>query len=348
MALELLRQPDFRQYVFRKRRTRVVQCSDFCLERQYYSDREVSVLRETEEACQSELSLPATGETNSTHGNSRLCHRTQLAFRLPHKTDSACGQAPPPMTAQEQHCCQPCFGGAHQRRRWAPTPIFSKHSASPPKGGFTFNGAMMTPYETTGTWFASSLGNLHQSLELRGRHSRHDLAGRSSARSEFIPPAACPRAVSGFRWSSGQFFWNFDGPATSGHYVGISKITAGDCADIGASYPTDGQQVVGRARSILYCRYRTRSLVPIRTARRSGWRWIRYYQHRGWVHGRADHLFRHHQRCRWRHHSGQIGAERRHLRKHCLTTRSLRAKITGTAATLGSNTFLADQTIQTN
>jgi hypothetical protein len=48
---------------------------------------------------------------------------------------------------------------------------------------------------------------------------------------------------------SGQTFCGFDGPANVGDYVGISKTVAGNCADIGASFPTDGQQVVGRVLS---------------------------------------------------------------------------------------------------
>jgi hypothetical protein len=43
----------------------------------------------------------------------------------------------------------------------------------------------------------------------------------------------------------GQASCVFDGATTAGHFVTISAITSGDCADAGASRPT-GSQTIGR------------------------------------------------------------------------------------------------------
>lgn len=44
----------------------------------------------------------------------------------------------------------------------------------------------------------------------------------------------------------GQVTCNFDGSTTGADYVTISSIVAGDCHDAGASFPSAGQQVIGR------------------------------------------------------------------------------------------------------
>jgi hypothetical protein len=128
------------------------------------------------------------------------------------------------------------------------TDIFETFSVTA-EGDVTFNGAMMTPYETTGTWFASSLVKL---TSIPGNFGAGTVAMTSPGDTSGVIGIISGLPASGSRIQvvqSGQFFCNFDGPATSGHYVGISKTTAGDCTDIGASYPTDGQQVVGRVLS---------------------------------------------------------------------------------------------------
>ncbi|HET9164695.1 MAG TPA: hypothetical protein VFP11_01770, partial [Candidatus Angelobacter sp.] len=128
------------------------------------------------------------------------------------------------------------------------TNIFETFSVTA-EGDVTFNGAMMTPYETTGTWFANSLVKL---TAIPGNFGAGTVAMTSPGDASGAVGIISGLPASGSRIQvvqSGQFSCNFDGPATSGHYVGISKTTAGDCADIGASYPTDGQQVVGRVLS---------------------------------------------------------------------------------------------------
>ena len=130
----------------------------------------------------------------------------------------------------------------------AGTDIFETFSVTA-EGDVTFNGAMMTPYETTGTWFASSLVKL---TSIPGNFGAGTVTMTSPGDTSGAIGIISGLPASGSRIQvvqSGQFMCNFDGPATSGHYVGISKTTAGDCADIGASYPTDGQQVVGRVLS---------------------------------------------------------------------------------------------------
>jgi hypothetical protein len=128
------------------------------------------------------------------------------------------------------------------------TNIFETFSVTA-EGDVTFNGAMMTPYETTGTWFASSLVKL---TSAPGNFGAGTVAMTAPGDTSGAIGIISGLPASGSRIQvvqSGEFFCNFDGPATSGHYVGISKTTAGDCADIGASFPTDGQQVVGRVLS---------------------------------------------------------------------------------------------------
>ncbi|HLK07595.1 MAG TPA: hypothetical protein VKV30_06635 [Candidatus Angelobacter sp.] len=128
------------------------------------------------------------------------------------------------------------------------TDIFETFSVTA-EGDVTFNGAMMTPYDTAGTWFASSLVKL---TSAPGNFGTGTVAMTSPGDTSGAIGIISGLPASGSRIQvvqSGQFSCNFDGPATSGHYVGISKTTAGDCADIGASYPTDGQQVVGRVLS---------------------------------------------------------------------------------------------------
>ena len=118
-------------------------------------------------------------------------------------------------------------------------------------GNVSFNGGLMTPYETAGTWIASSLVKLtsdpgSSDAGTVTMTAPGDVAGAIGIITG-LPSGSAKIQVA----QSGQFFCNFDGPATTGHYVGISKTTAGDCADIGPSYPNDGQQIVGRVLSSL-------------------------------------------------------------------------------------------------
>jgi hypothetical protein len=116
-------------------------------------------------------------------------------------------------------------------------------------GDISFNGAIMTPYETTGTWFASSLVKL---TSAPGNFGAGTVAMTSPGDTSGVIGIISGLPASGSRIQvvqSGEFSCNFDGPATSGHYVGISKTVAGECMDIGATFPTDGQQVVGRVLS---------------------------------------------------------------------------------------------------
>jgi Chaperone of endosialidase len=48
--------------------------------------------------------------------------------------------------------------------------------------------------------------------------------------------------------TTGQAKCVFDGATTAGHYVGISSTTAGDCHDVGSTYPASGQ-ILGRVLS---------------------------------------------------------------------------------------------------
>ena len=130
----------------------------------------------------------------------------------------------------------------------AGTDIFETFSVTA-EGDVTFNGGMMTPFETTGTWVASSLVKL---TSIPGNFGAGTVTMTSPGDTSGVIGIISGLPASGSRIQvvqSGQFSCNFDGPATSGHYVGISKTTAGDCADIGATFPTDGQQVVGRVLS---------------------------------------------------------------------------------------------------
>ncbi|HZD09445.1 MAG TPA: hypothetical protein VE176_14405, partial [Candidatus Limnocylindrales bacterium] len=130
----------------------------------------------------------------------------------------------------------------------AGTDIFETFSVTA-EGDVTFNGGMMTPFETTGTWVASSLVKL---TSISGNFGAGTVTMTSPGDTSGVIGIISGLPASGSRIQvvqSGQFSCNFDGPATSGHYVGISKTTAGDCADIGATFPTDGQQVVGRVLS---------------------------------------------------------------------------------------------------
>ncbi len=116
-------------------------------------------------------------------------------------------------------------------------------------GNVSFNGGMMTPYETTGPLLPNSLVKLTSDPGTSGAGTvamtaPGDIAGAIGILTG-LPSGSSKIQVA----QSGQFSCNFDGPATPGHYVGISKTTAGDCADIGPSYPNDGQQIVGRVLS---------------------------------------------------------------------------------------------------
>ena len=115
-------------------------------------------------------------------------------------------------------------------------------------GDIGFEGAMTTPYDITGTWIPSSLVKL---TSIPGNSG----AGTVTLTSPGDTSGAIGVAFGTGTFSrvqvvqSGQTFCGFDGPANVGDYVGISKTVAGNCADIGANFPTDGQQVVGRVLS---------------------------------------------------------------------------------------------------
>jgi hypothetical protein len=117
------------------------------------------------------------------------------------------------------------------------------------QGDVTFNGGMMTPYEISGTWFSGSLAKL---TSIPGNFGAGTVATTSPGDTSGAIGIISGLPASGSRIQvvqSGQMNCNFDGPATAGDYVGISKTVAGECTDIGATFPTDGQQVVGRVLS---------------------------------------------------------------------------------------------------
>jgi hypothetical protein len=227
----------------------------------------------------------------------------------------------------------------------AGTDIFETFSVTA-EGDVTFNGGMMTPFETTGTWVASSLVKL---TSISGNFGAGTVTMTSPGDTSGVIGIISGLPASGSRIQvvqSGQFSCNFDGPATSGHYVGISKTTAGDCADIGATFPTDGQQVVGRVLSSFAPGTGRILLFQSELHSATGGSAVTINTGAGLTGGPITS-------------SGTIsvadgGITAAKLAPNAVTSINIAdgsltpAKIAGTAATLGANTFSGSQTIQQN
>jgi trimeric autotransporter adhesin len=115
-------------------------------------------------------------------------------------------------------------------------------------GNVAFNGGLMKPYATSGTWVANSLVKLTNPGSLSEAQVTMTSPGDTSGVVGVITGLTSGAKIQVAH--NGEVFCNFEGGlATTGDYVGISKTTAGDCADLGPNYPNDGQQVVGRVVS---------------------------------------------------------------------------------------------------
>jgi hypothetical protein len=116
-------------------------------------------------------------------------------------------------------------------------------------GNMSLNGAVMAPYAPTGTWFANSLVKLAPAPGFPNSVAvTMTTPGDTSGAIGIITGLPVNGAVEVAL--GGTFPCNFDGLAQAGDYVGISHQAAGQCTDLGPSFPTNGTQVVGRVNNV--------------------------------------------------------------------------------------------------
>lgn len=112
-------------------------------------------------------------------------------------------------------------------------------------GNVNFNGALMSAYEPSGFWVPNSLVKLTSSSGVF-----------ASATVTVTSPGDRSGAIgiiTGIQDGNfvlvaqgGRQDCVFDGTPQMGDYVGISQLQSGQCTDLGPAYPTNGGQVIGR------------------------------------------------------------------------------------------------------
>jgi hypothetical protein len=112
-------------------------------------------------------------------------------------------------------------------------------------GDIFYGGALEAPYEVTGTWVGNALVKLTNTPGPLGTAtvtmtSPTDKSGAIGIITGFF--SGSKKLVA----QGGVYPCNFDSAAQVGDYVGISQKAAGQCTDLGPNYPANGVQVVGR------------------------------------------------------------------------------------------------------
>lgn len=86
---------------------------------------------------------------------------------------------------------------------------------------------------------------LHKLVQRTGAPSTWTIAATSSTLAAGVCNAACGTTGTPMIVEFGSASCIFDNATTAGDYVGVSTTVAGDCHDLGATFPTNGAEVLG-------------------------------------------------------------------------------------------------------